>query len=334
MARYAARRLLLAIPVLVAVSLLVFAWTRALPGGPAQALLGERATPEAVAAIERQYGLDRPIIVQYGKYLERVASGDFGLSIETQRPVTDELRERFPATVELAIAAMLFAILAGIPLGVIAAKHVHRPLDHVSLVGSLIGISMPVFFLALMLKWAFAVKLGWLPSIGRLDVRTDLDRRTNLFIVDAVISANWSALWDAIRHLILPAIALGTIPLAIITRITRGAVLEVMQEDYVRTARAKGLRPRWVDRRHVLRNALLPVLTVVGLQVGLLLSGAILTETVFAWGGLGTWMYDAVGARDYAVLQGGILFIVGVFVIVNLLVDLGYSLVDPRIRYQ
>ena len=215
------------------------------------------------------------------------------------------------------------------PLGVIAAKHAHRPLDHVSLVGSLIGISMPVFFLALILKWAFAVQLGWLPSIGRLDVKTDLDRRTNLFIVDSIISANWAALWDTIRHLILPAIALGTIPLAIITRITRTAVLEVMQEDHVRTARAKGLSPRLVDRRHILRNALLPVITVIGLQVGLLLSGAILTETVFAWGGLGTWIYDAVGARDYAVLQGGILFIVVVFVIVNLLVDLGYSLIDP-----
>jgi peptide/nickel transport system permease protein len=334
MARYAARRLLLAIPVLLAVSFLVFAWTRALPGGPAQALLGERATPEAVAAIERQYGLDRPLIVQYGKYLERVASGDFGLSVATQRPVLDELRERFPATVELAVAAMLFAVIVGVPLGIIAAKHVHRPLDHVSLVGSLVGISMPIFFLALILKWSFSVRLGWLPSIGRLDVKTDLDRRTNLFVVDSIISANWAALWDTIRHLILPAIALGTIPLAIITRITRTAVLEVMQEDHVRTARAKGLSPRVVDRRHILRNALLPVTTVIGLQVGLLLSGAILTETVFAWGGLGTWIYDAVGARDYAVLQGGILFIVFVFVIVNLLVDLGYSLIDPRIRYQ
>lgn len=333
MGRFIARRVLLTVPVLLGVSFLVFAWTRALPGGPAQALLGERATPEAVAAVERQYGLDRPIIVQYGKYLEQVVTGDLGVSIATQRPVTDELRERFPATVELALAAMTFAVAVGIPLGIVAAKHVRRPLDHASLVGSLIGISMPVFFLALMLKWAFAVKLGWLPSIGRLDVQTDLDRRTNLFTVDSIISLNWSALGDTIRHLVLPAIALGTIPLAIITRITRTAVLEVMQEDHVRTARAKGLAPRLIDRRHILRNALLPVTTVVGLQVGLLLSGAILTETVFAWGGLGTWVYNAVGARDYAVLQGGILFVVVVFVVVNLLVDLGYSVIDPRIRY-
>lgn len=332
MLRFAVRRLILAVPVLLGVSFLVFAWTRALPGGPAQALLGERATPEAVAAVERSYGLDRPLFVQYGKYLERVLTGDLGLSVSTQRPVLDELRERFPATVELALAAMIFAVGLGIPLGVIAAKHARRPLDHVSLVGSLVGISMPVFFLALILKWAFAVKLGWLPSIGRLDVRTDLHRRTNLFIVDSVISGNGTALWDAIRHLILPAISLGTIPLAIITRITRSAVLDVMQEDHVRTARAKGLAPRLIDRRHVVRNALLPVVTVIGLQTGLLLSGAILTETVFAWGGLGTWVYDAVAARDYAVLQGGILFVVLVFVIVNLLVDLGYSVIDPRIR--
>lgn len=333
MAFHAARRLLLAIPVLFGVSFLVFAWTRALPGGPAQALLGERATPEAVAAVESQYGLDQPIFVQYGKYLQRVVSGDLGVSISSLRPVTEELWERFPATVELTIAAMLFAVCAGIPLGVLAAKHVRRPLDHASLVGSLIGISMPVFFLALILKWAFAVKLGWLPSIGRLDVRTELDRRTNLFVIDSIISGNWTALWDTIRHLILPAIALGTIPLAIITRITRTAVLEVMQEDHVRTARAKGIAPRFINRRHILRNALLPVVTVIGLQFGLLLSGAILTETVFAWGGMGTWIYDAVGARDYAVLQGGILFIVVVFVVVNLLVDLGYTLIDPRIRY-
>lgn len=333
MAFHAARRLLLAIPVLFGVSFLVFAWTRALPGGPAQALLGERATPEAVAAVESQYGLDQPLFVQYGKYLQRVVSGDLGVSISSLRPITEELWERFPATVELTIAAMLFAVCAGIPLGVLAAKHVRGPLDHVSLVGSLIGISMPVFFLALILKWAFAVKLGWLPSIGRLDVRTELDRRTNLFVIDSIISGNWTALWDTIRHLILPAIALGTIPLAIITRITRTAVLEVMQEDHVRTARAKGIAPRLINRRHILRNALLPVVTVIGLQFGLLLSGAILTETVFAWGGMGTWIYDAVGARDYAVLQGGTLFIVVVFVIVNLLVDLGYTLIDPRIRY-
>ncbi len=334
MIRYAFRRLLLAIPVLIGVSLLVFAWTRALPGGPAQALLGERATPSAVAAVEKQYGLDRPILVQYGKYLQRVLDGDLGQSITSQRPVTTELKDRFPATVELTLAAMTFAVGAGIPLGFLAAKRARKAFDHVSLVGSLLGISMPVFFLALILKYIFAVKLGWLPSIGRLDVKSDLERHTNFLVIDSLIERDLGALRDALEHLVLPAVALGTIPLAIIARITRTAVLEVLQEDYVRTARAKGIARRLIDRRHVLPNALLPVTTVIGLQVGLLLSGAILTETVFAWGGMGTWIYDAVAKRDFPVLQGGILFIVVVFVIVNLLVDIGYALIDPRIRLR
>lgn len=334
MLRYAAKRLALAIPVLIGVSLLVFAWTRALPGGPAQALLGERATPDAVAAVERRYGLDDPIFVQYGNYMERVISGDFGQSITSGRPVTTELKDRFPATVELSLAAMLFAIGAGIPLGVLTARNARKTLDHVGLVGSLLGISMPVFFLALILKYIFAVKLGWLPSIGRIDVRSDLDRRTNFLVLDAILDRNPAALWDVLKHLVLPAIALGTIPLAIIARITRTAVIEVMQEDFVRAARAKGLARRIVDRRHILPNALLPVTTIIGLQVGLLLSGAILTETVFAWGGMGTWIFDAVAKRDFPVLQGGILFIVIVFVVVNLLVDLGYALIDPRIRLK
>jgi len=334
MLRFALKRLLLAVPVLIGVSLLVFAWTRALPGGPAQALLGERATPAAVAAVERNYGLDRPILVQYGKYMSRVATGDLGRSITSRRAITTELKDRFPATVELALSAMFFAVAAGIPLGVVAAKHARKAIDHISLVGSLLGISMPVFFLALILKWAFAVKLGWLPSIGRLDVKLKLDRHTNFLVLDAIIGRNGTALVDALKHLVLPAVALGTIPLAIIARITRTAVLEVMTEDFVRTARAKGMSQRIVNRRHVLPNALLPVTTVIGLQTGLLLSGAILTETVFAWGGMGTWIFDAVAKRDYAVLQGGILFIVIVFVIVNLLVDIGYALIDPRIRLR
>jgi peptide/nickel transport system permease protein len=334
MLRFASKRLLLTIPVLVGVSMLIFAWTRALPGGPAQALLGERATPDAVAAVERQYGLDQPIFVQYGRYVQRVVTGDLGTSITSQRPVTDELLDRFPATVELTLAAMLFAVGVGIPLGVVAAKNARHVVDHVSLVGSLLGISMPVFFLALILKYVFAVRLGWLPSIGRLDVRSDLERHSNFLILDSLIQRNFSALWDAIRHLVLPAIALGTIPLAIIARITRSAVLEVMNEDFVRTARSKGVTRLIIDRRHVLPNALLPVVTVIGLQVGLLLSGAILTETVFAWGGMGTWIYEAIGKRDFPVLQAGILFIVVVFVVVNLLVDIGYALIDPRIRLQ
>jgi peptide/nickel transport system permease protein len=330
--RYVVRRLLLLVPILLGLSLLVFFWIRALPGGPAQALLGERATPEAVAAIEREYGLDKPIYQQYWRFLKQTGSLDFGISIRSRRPVIDELKERFPATVELALAAMLFSVALGVPLGFVAAKRHGTWIDHGSLVASLLGISIPIFFLAILLKYLFAVRLGWLPTVGRLSVLIDLEHPTNFYLLDAVLTGNWKAFTDVLKHLILPAVALGTIPLAIIARITRAAVLDVQNEDYVRTARAKGLAPRLVDRRHVMRNALLPVSTIVGLQVGLLLSGAVLTETVFAWPGMGTWLVGAIADRNFPVLQGGILFLALVFVLVNLLVDLSYAVINPRIR--
>jgi peptide/nickel transport system permease protein len=329
---FVVRRLLLLIPILLGVSLLVFLWIRALPGGPAEALLGERASPEAVAQIEAQYGLDRPIYVQYWAYLKQVASGNLGTSIVSRQPITEEIRRRFPATIELALAAMVFAVIFGVPLGFAAAKRYGSAFDHMSLVASLIGISIPIFFLALILKYIFAVKLGWLPTVGRQDVLIDAEHPTNFYILDGILTANPEATWDATKHLILPAIALGSIPLAIIARITRAAVLDVQNEDYVRTARAKGMSSRVVDGRHIFRNAMLPVVTVIGLQTGLLLSGAILTETVFALPGLGTWLAGAIDARDYPVLQGGILFVAIVFVIVNLLVDLSYAFIDPRVR--
>jgi peptide/nickel transport system permease protein len=334
MLRFVVRRLLLLVPILLGLSILVFLWIRALPGGPAQALLGERLTPEARAQIERQYGLDRPLHIQYVRYLRTVGQGEFGTSITTRRPVTDELRERFPATIELALAAMLFSIVFGIPLGFVAAKRHGGILDNASLVASLIGISIPIFFLAILLKYVFAVKLGLLPTVGRVSVLIDVERRTNLLILDSILSANWAALVDVLKHLVLPAMALGTIPLAVVARITRAAVLDVLNEDYVRTARAKGLGPRVVDARHVLRNALLPITTIIGLQTGLLLSGAVLTETVFAWPGMGTWLVDAIRARNYPVLQGGILFVSVVFVLVNLIVDISYAIINPRIRYS
>jgi peptide/nickel transport system permease protein len=332
MLRFVVRRLLLLVPILIGVSILVFAWIRALPGSPAEALLGERATPEAVQQIRHQYGLDRPLYVQYWRYLETIGSGDFGTSITTTRKVTYELEHRFPATVELAVSAMLFAVSLGIPLGFFAAKKYRSWLDNASLVGSLIGISIPIFFLGLILKYIFAVRLGWLPSIGREDVLAEREHPTNFYILDAIITGNAGALWDTIKHLILPAVALGSIPLAIVTRITRAAVLDVQNEDYVRTARAKGLPPHTVDSRHVLRNALLPISTIIGLQTGLLLSGAVLTETVFAWPGVGSWLKDAIFNRDYPVLQGGILFLAVVFVVVNLIVDISYAVINPRIR--
>jgi peptide/nickel transport system permease protein len=332
MLRFVVRRLLLLVPILLGLSILVFVWIRALPGGPAQALLGERSTPEAVAAIERQYGLDEPVHVQYWRFLKRSVQFDFGESVTTRRPVMEELKERFPATIELALAAMLFSIVLGIPLGFIAAKRYGTVIDQTSLIVSLIGISIPIFVLAILLKYAFAIELGLLPTVGRLSVLIDLDHPTNFYILDAILAANGEALVDVLKHLILPAIALGTIPLAIIARITRAAVLDVQNEDYVRTARAKGMSPGIVDRRHVMRNAMLPVSTIVGLQVGLLLSGAVLTETVFAWPGIGSWLVQAIADRNFPVLQGGILFVALVFVLVNLVVDVSYAVLNPRLR--
>jgi len=332
--RYVAKRLLLLVPVLIGLSILVFAYVRALPGGPAIALLGERATQESVEAINRELGLDQPIFVQYLRYAGNLIQGDFGSSVLSRRPVVEELLERFPATVELGFAAILFAVLAGIPLGFVAAKRYQGVLDNTSLVASLIGISFPVFFLALIMKYIFAVRLGWLPSIGRLDITRSLEHPTNFYLLDAVIVGDWAAFVDVVKHLLMPAIALGTIPLAIIARITRAATLDVLSEDYVRTARAKGLTTAVIDRRHILKNSLLPVVTVIGLQTGLLLTGAILTETVFAWPGVGTWMLNAINNRDYAVLQGGIVFFAFLVVVVNLLVDVSYAFLNPRIRYQ
>ena len=333
MLRFIVRRLVLLLPILLGVSLLVFVWIRLLPGGPAQGLLGERATPQSIAQLNRQFGLDRPLYIQYWRYLvETVGHLNLGTSVKTFRPVTEELQQRFPATVELAFGAMIFAVTFGIPLGFLAAKKYGSAFDHGSLLASLIGISIPIFFLGLILKYIFSVRLHWLPSIGREDVLAIRSHPTNFYLLDAIINRDPEAFWDTIRHLILPAIALGSIPLAVVARITRASVLDVQNEDYVCTARAKGLPPHAVDSRHVLRNAMLPISTIVGLQAGLLLSGAVLTETVFAWPGVGSWLKDAIFDRDYPVLQGGILFLAVVFVLVNLLVDVSYALINPRIR--
>jgi peptide/nickel transport system permease protein len=330
--RFVVRRLFLLVPILIGLSIIVFAWVRALPGGPAEGLLGERATPKLIAEARRQYGLDKPIYVQYWRYVKVTASGDLGVSIATRRNVTEEIGRRFPATVELTLAALIFAVSIGIPLGFLAAKKYGSIFDQLSLVLSLIGISMPIFFLALILKYVFAVKLGWLPTVGRQDVLIDTAHPTKFYLLDALLEGDMHALWDVAKHLILPAIALGSIPLAIVARITRAAVLDVQNEDYVRTARAKGMSPLIVDGRHILRNALLPVSTIIGLQVGLLLSGAVLTETVFSFPGMGSWLQEAIFDRDYPVLQGGILFVAVVVVVVNLLVDISYGLINPRIR--
>jgi peptide/nickel transport system permease protein len=334
MLRYVVRRLMLLVPILLGVSVLIFFWVHALPGNPASALLGERATPQLVKQYKERYGLDKPMPVQYWEYLKVTLHGDLGVSIVTRQTVVSEIKRRFPATVELALGAMIFAVTLGIPLGFFAAKRYGGVFDHLSLVGSLIGISIPIFVLAIILKYFFSVKWQLLPSVGREDILSDAEHPTNFYILDAIITRDWDALWDTIQHLILPAIALGSIPLAVIMRITRASVLDVQNEDYVRTARAKGLPPRTVDRRHVMRNALLPVATIIGLQTGLLLSGAVLTETVFAWPGMGSWLASAIFSSDYPALQGGILFLAIVFVLVNLFVDISYAIINPRIRYS
>src|ERR671935_993798 len=331
MLRYLVRRLLLLVPILFGVSVLIFFWIRALPGGPAEALLGERATPALVKAYRERYGLDQPVYKQYWIYLKTTAKGDLGVSVASHRRVIAEIKKKFPATVELALAAMVFAVAVGVPLGFIAAKRHGGIFDNVSLVASLLGISIPIFFLAIILKYLFAIRWPWLPSVGRISVLIDAKHPTGFYVLDAIIERDWHALGDVLKHLVLPAIALGSIPLAVVARITRAAVLDVQNEDYVRTARAKGIAPVTVDRRHVLRNALLPISTIIGLQVGLLLSGAVLTEKVFAWPGVGSWLVDAISYRDYAVLQGGILFLAVIFVLVNLIVDITYAIINPRI---
>ena len=332
MLRFVVRRLLLLVPILLGLSILVFVWIRALPGSPAQALLGERATPETIRQINHQYGLDQPIYVQYWRYLEQTAQLHLGTSITTRETVLTEIGQRFPATIQLALAAAIFAIGIGIFFGFFAAKAYGGLFDHVSLGISLLGISIPIFFLALILKEIFAVQLGWLPTVGQISVLINIPHPTNFYLLDALLAGNMAAFWDVTQHLILPAIALGSIPLAIITRVTRAAVLDVQNEDYIRTARAKGLAPRVVDLRHVMRNALLPVSTIVGLQVGLLLSGAILTETVFSYPGIGSWLQQGIAARNYPVIQGGILFVAVIVVFINLLVDISYGFINPRIR--
>ena len=334
MLRFIVRRLLQLIPILLGLSVLLFAWLRALPGGPAQAALGERATPEDIARYNETFGLDQPVLVQYGKFLGRALQLDFGTSSRTGQSVTSEFFQRFPGTLELTVFAMVFAIGIGIPLGYLAARRHGSWIDSSSVIGSLLGVAIPVFFLAYLLRLLFAVQLGWLPGSGRQDVRIDATHITNFFVLDGLLTREFDASWDALLHLVLPGIALGTIPLAIIVRITRASVLDVVNEDYVRTANAKGLATSTVRRRHIIRNALLPVSTTIGLQTGLLLSGAVLTETVFAFGGVGSALADAIFNRDYALLQGFILILAIMYVLVNLLVDISYGLLDPRVRVR
>ena len=356
MARFIARRLLITIPVLFGIIFLVFLLARVVPGDPCRAALGERATDAVCNDFIHRYGLDQPIPVQFGLYLEQLASGDLGNSIKHSEPITQLLIERLPTTVELTLMAMLFAIVVGIPLGLISAVRRNSPVDVGTMVAANVGVSMPVFVLGLVLAYVFAIILKdtpvSLPPSGRLSSGIDvkplvevwglqswqgppraiLDFLSGLYIPTGIITGQWKEALDAFRHLLLPALALGTIPLAIIARITRSSLLEVLGQDYIRTARAKGLRERSVIISHATRNALLPVVTVIGLQLGGLLSGAVLTETVFNLAGVGRTMYEAITGRDYVVIQGFTLIIAVTYLAVNLIVDVSYGYLDPRIR--
>lgn len=334
MLRFIVRRLLQAIPTLIVLSILVFAWLRSLPGGPAGALLGDKATPERIAALNNVLGLDQPIYVQYFKFLGRVLSGDFGNSLVSGRPVIQEIADAFPATLELALTALFLAVVIGIPMGYLAARYHGRFLDNVTVVSTLVGVAVPVFVLGFVLKYVFAEKLALLPPSGRQDVLINATNVTGFATLDGLLTGEFDATVDALEHLILPSIALASIPFAVIVRITRASVLDVVQEDFVRTANAKGLTAQLVRRRHVLRNALLPVSTTIGLQTGLLLAGAVLTEKVFAWRGLGFLLAEGIERRDYPRLQALILLAASVYVLVNLLVDVSYAIIDPRVRVR
>jgi len=331
--RFLVRRLLQAIPTLLILSILIFAWLRSLPGGPAGALLGDKATPEKIADLNKLLGLDDPIFVQYFKFLGRAITGDFGNSLVSAQPVMSEIGNFLPATIELGFCAMLIAVGLGIPCGYLSARFRGGAVDNVIIVLSLVGVAVPVFFLGYMMQDLLAAPLG-LPSQGRQMAGLDATTVTGFAVLDGIITQEWDAAWDALTHLILPAFALATIPLAVIVRITRASVLDVLNEDFIRTANSKGLTQPIVRRRHVLRNGLLPVVTVIGLQTGALLGGAVLTERVFNFRGLGFLLAEGIERRDYPRLQALLLFGALVYVLVNMLVDVSYGLIDPRVRVR
>ena len=334
MLRFILRRLIQMVGVVLVLSVLVFVWLRSLPGGPVSALLGERGTPERRAALEKALGLDQPLPVQYLRYMERALQGDFGVSTKVLpgEDALDIFFTRLPATVELSFFALVLAIGIGIPLGYLAARRKGTVVDNSTVIFSLIGVAVPVFFTGFLLKYAFAVEWNLLPVSGRQSTGLDATRVTGLFVLDGILTREWDAAWDALKHLILPAVALATIPFAVIFRITRASVLDVLDEDYVRTAEAKGLAAKVIRGRHVLRNAMLPVVTTVGLQIGGLLAGAILTETVFSIRGIGDALAQSFREKDYPVLQVLIIATAAIYVLVNLLVDIAYAVIDPRIR--
>ncbi|GFZ85562.1 peptide ABC transporter permease [Compostibacillus humi] len=330
---YVMRRLLMLIPVLFGMTLITFSIVHLIPGNPAKVILGEGAPAQAIADLEERMGLNEPLYVQYGNYIMGLLQGDLGTSLKSKGEIAQEIWPHLAATMELTFFAMLFAVIIGVNAGIISAWKQNSWFDFLAMVFALIGVSMPVFWLALMEQWIFAQELGWLPAYGRQDSRDPIAEITGFYVLDSLIHLDFERTITILKHLVLPSIALGTIPMAIIARMTRSSMLEVMKSDYIRTVRAKGGGQFLVIYKHALKNATIPVLTVIGLQTGVLLGGAILTETIFSWPGIGRYVYEAISFRDYPVIQSGILVIAFMFVIINLIVDILYKKIDPRIKY-
>jgi len=333
MARYIARRVIALLPILLGVSAAAFLMIHLLPGDPATVYVGDHATPGSIERVQHQFGLDKPLPVQYGIYLWNALQGNFGESLDSHRRVLTEFVPRFPATIELSLGAMIVALCVGVPIGILSAAKPNSIFDRLGMLVALAGVSTPVFWLGLMLIYLFSVYFHVLPTTGQLDVNLSLTAITHIDVLDGLLTRNWQAVGDALRHLVLPSITVGSIPTAIIARMTRASMLDALHQDYIRTARAKGLTGHAVVIGHGLRNALLPVVTVIGLQFGGFLTGAILTETIFSWPGVGRYMYDSILFRDYPVILAGILLFSLMFVLVNLVIDVLYAFLDPRIRY-
>jgi|SRR5438552_484208 len=334
MLRFVLTRISLVVPTFIGITLLTFFIIRLIPGDPIELLAGEHGIdPARHELLRHQFGFDRPVLVQYADYVGKILHGDLGESLSTRQPVLREFGELFPATIELSASAMLFAVIIGLPAGLLAATRRGRLLDHSVMGTALVGYSMPIFWWGLLLILFFSVYLEWTPVSGRIDIAYDFPSVTGFMLIDSLLSGQDGAFISVLSHLILPMIVLGTIPLAVIARMTRSSMLEVLNEDYIRTARAKGLSPPRVVWIHALRNALIPVVTVIGLQVGTLMGGAILTEHVFSWPGVGHWLIESIARRDYPILQTGVLLIACVVILVNLFVDLLYGLINPRIRH-
>ncbi|MGM0689675.1 MAG: ABC transporter permease [Bacillota bacterium] len=332
--KYFIKRLALTIPTLIGVSIIVFLLIHMIPGDPIDIMLGDRVTDEARLLLEERLGLNEPLHIQYWQWFSNAMRGDFGRSIRSNQPVAEEIMSRLPATVELTVVALFIAVFFGIIFGVSAARHRNTIIDQSMIGFSLLGVSIPIFWLGMMLIFLFSVTLGWLPVSGRLAMGTTIPNVTGLYLIDSLLAGKINSFIDALKHLIMPAFSLATVSLALVVRVTRSSMLDVLSEDYIRTARAKGVRERKVVYTHALKNALIPVVTVVGLQLAKLMGGAILTETVFSWPGIGRLLVTSISFRDYPVVQGVVFFVAFAFILINIIVDLFYAYLDPRIRYE